>query len=258
MNRSLLSLAATLALVGGSHAAIIVDDFESYSNVLDDMDGINGSSWQVSNNSVNIPIILDSYTWDTSAQSATIGGETPGAGTVTSLFQNGLTVPMSSSPQPTFFEIETAYTESTGGDPRNDFQFVLLSGINDVLRIRFQPGNAGEYNVSWDSDYVAGGFASIPGALNANTSTQFRLDTWWNGSAVAYTLSNAGSNVSTGVFTGAAATDVIDTFAVEWDTSNGVGNNSITIDNVAVVPEPSSLALLGLGAIAGLRRRRQA
>lgn len=254
MNRSFLTLAATFALVGGSHASVIFDNFESYNSPGDDMNGKGG--WTVSNNSGNVPIILDNYTWDSSTRSATVGGETPGAGTVTSL-SHASTVPLVSlTPQSTYFQIETAYTESTGGDPRNEFRFVLTSGANNVLTLKFVPGAAGEYDVSWDSDYVAGSFVTF-GTLTANTSTQFRLDTFASGLDVGYSLSNAGSPVSSGILAGALGTDVLNTFAVQWDTSNGIGSNSITIDNVSLVPEPSSALLGMLGAsFAFLRRRR--
>ncbi|MES2922370.1 MAG: PEP-CTERM sorting domain-containing protein [Verrucomicrobiota bacterium] len=254
MNRSYLTLAATLALISGSHASVLIDNFESYNSVGDDMEG--KGTWHVTNNSPNVPVILDNYTWDTSTRSATVGGEAPTTNALTSLY-NTSTVPfVSPTPQPTYFQIETAYTESTGGDPRNNFQIVLNSGVNNLLTIRLEPAGAGQYLASWDSSYVAGGFTAF-GLLTANISTQFRLDTWWNGSAVAYNLTNANDPVSSGVLAGATGAEIIDTIAVQWDTSNGVGGNSITIDNVSVVPEPTS-ALLGLlgSSFVFLRRRR--
>ena len=261
MKRSILGLGATFALVGAAQAAIIVDDFESYSNLYDDMNGINGSGWTVSNGSpANGPdgpvVILDAYTWDASAQSATVGGVEQTSLGVTSL-SHAASVPLVDNigGYQTIFKVETAYTESLGLDPRNPFQIVLNASSGNLLTIDLTPGAAGEYDVSWSSAFAGGG---VIGALTANTSTQFQLETWWNGTAVAYEFSNAGSPVSSGVFAGAGQFDTIDSFAVNWDSTGGAGGNSITIDNVALVPEPSS-ALLGLlGATLAFTRRRRA
>jgi len=256
MNRSISALAATFALVGSSHAAIILDNFNSYNEPGDNMQGKGG--WTVTNDSVNVPVILDTFTWDGSDRSATIGGVAPGGPGLTSL-SNYSTVQLEGVTMRTAFEIETAYTESTGLDPRNNFQFILNSGVHNLLTIRLEPDAAGQYSFSWDSEWVAGGFSTF-GTLTAATPTQFRFETWWNGSNVAYELTNAGLLVSDGVLagTGVSPTAVIDTFSAQWDTSNGVGSNSLTIDNVSLVPEPSA-ALLGLlGASFALVRRRRA
>jgi hypothetical protein len=260
MNRPILSLAATLALVGGSHAAVLVDNFESYSPLFDDMNGQGG--WTVSNGTPLNPldgpvVIIDNYTWDASTQSATVGGVEQTFVGVTSLYHS-VSVPFQSvTPMPSSFKFETAYTESTNGF-RNSFQFVLGTNVGggNLLTINLTPGAAGQYDVSWNSGFAAGGPI---GPLVANTSTQFQLDTYWNGSAVAYNFSNAGSPVSSGTFATLLATDVMNGLSVNWDSSTGagVGNNSITIDNVSLVPEPTS-AMLGLmgASFAFLRRRR--
>ena len=260
MKRSIFSFAATLSLVGGSHAAILVDNFESYSPLFGDMNG-NGS-WIVSNGIPAIPaegpvVILDAYTWDASAQSATVGGVQSTLGGVTSMYNSSFGVPLVSvTPQPTYFEIETAYTESTVGQ-RNNFSFVLNATSGNLLTLTFTPsGGPTQYDVSWSSAFATG---ALIGSLSANTPTQFRLNTFASGANVAYSLTNAGTPVSSGLLVGASASDVINSFAVNWDSASngGLGNNSITIDNISVVPEPSS-ALLGLlgASFAFLRRRR--
>lgn len=263
MNRPILSLAATLALVGGSHAAVIVDNFESYSPLSGTMH--NQGGWTVTNGievgTGDPVVIVDSYTWDASTQSATVGGLQPTTAAVTSLYHAASVPFVSVNPTPTSFKFETAYTESDINFPnRNNFQFVLSStsgGGSNLLTINLTPGGAGEYDVAWTSSFFAGG--SI-GPVSANTSTQFQLDTWWNGSAVAYNFSNAGNSVQSGVLSGALATDVINGFAVNWDstTGGGFGNNYITIDNVSLVPEPTSAMLGLLGASFVFLRRRKA
>jgi len=257
MKRSIFGLGATIALAGAAQAALIVDDFESYSSVGDDMSGLGG--WTVSNglpaNGPDGPVvILDSYTWDGSDQSATVGGVEQTALGITSL-SHGASVPLvSTSGYQTTFKVETAYTESLGADPRNPFQFVLTADSGNLLTIDLTPGAAGEYDVVWSSDFAAGG---VLGSVTANNPTQFELTTWWNGSGVSYAFSNAGTPVSSGVLSGAGQFDTITDFAVNWDSTGGAGGNSITIDNVSLIPEPSS-ALLGLlgASFAFVRRRR--
>jgi MYXO-CTERM domain-containing protein len=254
MKQSLFGLVATIGLIGATQAAVLVDNFESYSSVGDDMAG--KGNWQVSNGTPAVPsegavVILDSYTWDGSLQSATVGGVAQTTLGLTSLFNNTVSVSLGA---PTVFVVETAYTESTEGF-RNNFQFVLGSNAGSLLTLDFTPDALGVYAISWSSAFAAGG---VIGTVNANTSTQFQLNTSWNGSNVLFGLSNAGSPIASGTFAGLSNTNVINGFAVNWNSNSngGLGNNSITVDNVSVVPETSS-ALLGLvGAAFALRRRR--
>ena len=262
MNRTVFCLATTLALVGGSHASVIVDNFESYSSVGDTMQGKGG--WNVTNGTPVVPgdgpvVILHDYTWDASAQSATVGGIEPTIAGLTSLYHSASVPFVSLTPTPTSFKFETAYTESDVNFPkRNNFQFVLTASSGNLLTIDLTPGGAGEYDISWSSAFATGGAL---GTKSANVSTQFQFDMWASGGNVGYSFSNAGNTISTGILTGGAAqSDLITEFRVNWDsTSNtGFGNNYITIDNVSVVPEPSS-ALLGLlGASFAFARRRRA
>ena len=259
MHRSIFSLAASISLVGGSHAAVLRDNFESYSPVFSDMNGKGG--WVVSNGNPAIlaegPVaILDSYTWDGSAKSATVGGVESIFGGITSMFNTSFAVPLfSTTPQPTFFQIETAYTESTEGK-RNNFSFVLNANSGNLLTLGFSPGISGQYDITWSSAFATGG---VVGSISANVPTQFRLDTGFDGTNVTYSLTSAGAPVSSG-FLSASPTDVINSFAVNWDSASngGLGNNSITIDNVSVVPEPTSALLGVLGASFVLLRRRRA
>jgi hypothetical protein len=251
INFSVLALVSSLALVANSQAAFISDTFESYSPYGSDMDGKGG--WVVLNgaDSGDGPVaILDSYTWDGSAKSATLGGVAqPTVGT-TSMTHSALV----SLAWTNTFSIQTAYTESTAGF-RNDFQISLNSTAGTLLTIDLTPGDAGEYDLSY-SGLLGGGSL---GSKAANVSTQFQLNTWFDGTNVNYAFSNAGAPVSSGILT-AASTDDITGVAIRWygNSNGGLGNNSITVDNVTLVPEPSS-ALLGLlGASCVFLRRRRA
>lgn len=258
MTRSIFSLAASLAFVGASNGMTILDGFESYSPLLGDMNGQGG--WTVTNgdSSPNGPtVIVDSYTWDGSNQSATVGGFAPQNAAVTSLY-HAASVPFVGLGSPTSFSFETSYTESTNAF-RNPFQFVLKSSSganNNLLTIDLTPAGAGEYNATWSSDFATGG---LFGVLAVGDTTKFTLDLWNDGpGSVGYSFSNAGNPIQVGVFA-AAHTDTITGFETNWysNIGGGVGDNSITIDNVSLIPEPSSalLGLLGTSCLF-LRRRR--
>lgn len=265
MNRPILSLAATLALVGGSHASVIFDDFEIYSPVYGDMNGQGG--WVVLNGSPLVPlegpiaIVDDLFTWPGSGlQAATVGGIQPTTAALTTMYHNASVPFVSVDPTPTSFRFETGYTESDVGN-RNNFQFVLTTsaGLGNLLTINLTPNaTPGQYDVAWTSGFFASG--SIPSPVGAGFVTQFQLDTWADGPNVAYNFSNAGFSLSSGTLTGVVATDLITRFAVNWDSNSngGFGNNSITIDNVSLVPEPTSAMLGLLGASFVFLRRRRA
>ena len=263
MKLSVLGLAATFALVGGSQAAALIDNFESYTVLDSDMNGQGG--WIVTNgipaDSVPGPstdgpvVIVDGYTWDDSDRSATVGGVAQTFLGLTSLSHAVDAGLGGTFADPSSFKFEAAYTESEGTDPRNDFQFVLTSNSGNLLTIDLTPGGAGEYDVSWSSGFAIGGFM---GTLAANTSTQFQIDTWWDGVAMAYLFTNAAVPVSTGILTGVGMSETLTSFAVTWDSTGGAGGNSITVDNVSLVPEPLSAFLLGLAGLGFISRRRRA
>ena len=75
---------------------------------------------------------------------------------------------------------------------------------------------------------------------------------------------NAIVTLTTGEFTASAGDSLLIAFSTDvtsgnYDLNSGTwGASAVVVDNIAlnVVPEPASLSLLGLGALAALRRRR--
>ena len=273
MNRSIFGLAASLALVGSTYAAALIDNFEGYTSLIGtDMNGIEGSGWTVSNGAPLNPldgpvVILDSYTWDESDQSATVGGVEQTSLGVTSLshtLSDGTDMTLSNGLYASWAQWEMDYTESTEGF-RNSYSITVDTNFGNLLTINLVAAGANQYLMSWSTGYNLSGVTGIGegsiGYLSAAQSTQIRIGTWLDGSDLKYELSNAGTVVSSGILTDALASHRMTDFAVNWDsTSNGgLGNGSLTIDNVSIVPEPSS-ALLGLlgTSLAFIRRRRAA
>ena len=259
MNRSIFGLAASLALVGSTYAAALIDNFEGYTSLIGtDMNGIEGSGWTVSNGAPLNPldgpvVILDSYTWDESDQSATVGGVEQTSLGVTSLshtLSDGTDMTLSNGLYASWAQWEMDYTESTEGF-RNSYSITVDTNFGNLLTINLVAAGANQYLMSWSTGYNLSGVTGIGegsiGYLSAAQSTQIRIGTWLDGSDLKYELSNAGTVVSSGILTDALASHRMTDFAVNWDsTSNGgLGNGSLTIDNVSIVPEPSS-ALLGL------------
>jgi len=266
MKRSLLGLTATFVSVGSSHASVLVDDFESYGPPFANMDG--KGSWTVINgdaaNNLEGPVAIVSGPATSSplaTTNATVGGIEQTMLGITSLSNSSFSVPLVSlTPQPTFFLIDTAYLESAGGSSRDPFSFVLGSTVGDVLTINFTPGGSvGQYTAAWS---VFGGDSGTA-VLNQDYPTQFRLDTYASGSDVGYTFSSLSTQLGSGILTGASPTANLNSLSVNWDSTNSVfatggTSNSFTIDNVNVVPEPSSALLGMLGASFAFFRRRRA
>lgn len=242
---------------------MFIDNFESYNSVGDDMSGKGG--WVVSNGtpatmSDGPVVIVDSYIWDGSTRSASVGGIEPTNAALTTLSHSLNNVYLGGTvSNPSSFKFETAYTESDANFPnRNNFSFVLTASSGNLLTIDLAPAGTGQYSATWSSDFASG---ALFGLLTKNTSTQFQLDTWWNGSAMAYSFTNALNGVSSGTFSsGVGQSDTLTSFAVNWDstTGGGFGNNYITVDNVSLVPEPSSSLLICLAGLGFISRRRRA
>ncbi len=265
MKRSLLGLTATFIFVGSSQASVLFDNFESYGPVSSDMNG--QGSWTVTNgtpaNLAEGPVVIVNDFASGSplaTTNATVGGIEQTALGITSLSNSSFSVPLVSlTAQPTFFLIDTSYLESTGTSSRDNFSFVLGSNAGNVLTIDFTPAGVGQYIASWS--VFGGDFGAA--VLNANTPTQFRLDTYASGLNVGYTFSSLTTELGSGILGAALPTTTLNSLSVNWDSTGASfdplgSSNSFTIDNVSVIPEPSS-ALLGLlGTSLAFARRRRA
>jgi hypothetical protein len=252
-------LIASSFVVSANASTFLIENFDGYAP-FSDMNGQGG--WVVSSGLGAGPafdpvVIADSFTWDSSAGSATVGGIAPAPAGVTTMSYSALSLPLqSATAHPTTIRFEVAFTESTTIN-RNPFSVAVGSDAGNLLTVSFAPAAAGFYSVAWSS--ALGGSGSL-GVLAAGLPTEFSMTTWDMAGTMKYSLSNSGTPIVTaGNLTGGAtAATLINNFAVNWDstTGGGVGDGSVTIDRIVVIPEPSSALLIGLSALGLIRRKR--
>lgn len=263
MKQSLFTLGAAFALVGVSQAAVLIDDFESYP--ADNVTSMNGlGTWSVANGlstgNGEIAVSTNS-TFEGSDGAALIGGYAPDSA--------GPTV-LSSSPTvgmfgavPGLFAIDFGFYDSTISN-RDDYSIKLTStGGANLLTIDLTPAaSVNTFDISFSSDYFTGqsGWGTLDALDTAGTPYfQVQFQTWTDGVNMFYSLNdlNGGTMSSGSLSGGISLTDNITELSIDVDTTGGAGDGFLVVDNVTLIPEPSS-ALLGLlgASFAFLRRRR--
>jgi len=160
-------------------------------------------------------------------------------------------------------------------DPaRNEFGVSMSNGGSNIFGISFVPDpldvgieNPSSDEARWNIYYQVGNAATVPLNLSVFELSQYRLDLSFNPNAgnpaLTDFLLSITSAVPNSLSDGALAlsmspTAVTDALNVSWSESpsSSYGSNSILIDNLSLVPEPSSTLLAGLAALGLLRRRR--
>ena len=262
MNQSLLTLGAAFALAGVSEAAILVDNFDSYPH--DETTSMHGlGTWTVTNGaSVGGPISVSTgSTFEGSLGAALIGGNTPSVAGPTVLSSAAI-VPMFTVGSTATFSMDFGFYDSTNAN-RDDYRISLASTGGNLLTIDLTPaGSVNTFNISFSSDYFTGvvnwGTLDALDTLgNPYSSIQFQTSRDLGG-AMFYSLKTFNTTMSSGALSGTNLGDNTTGLSVSVDTAGAGGDGFLVIDNVSVVPEPSS-ALLGLlGASCAFLRRRRA
>jgi hypothetical protein len=271
MKYPFFAVSAVFVLTASLQASTLVENFESYVSPLGStMNGLGG--WTVSNGVTSDPgapfgavaslepaFLLPAFG---GTQSATVGGWAQTSLGLTSMSYNGLSVPIVNSFNPAVgssFSIDVQM--GAANLSTNPFSIVLNANSGNLLTIDFVQSSGSVFDLSWSSglDAVAGPtpFATLLSGI----ATTFRLDLFASGpSDVGFTFANGtgpGAYNVSGLLTGAAQTDTINGLSINWDSQTSAGDSFMSVDNISVIPEPSSALLCMLGAsFAFLRRRR--
>lgn len=271
MKLTYLSTLASGVLAVNAGAAAVITDFNDFTT-----GAINGQQGWVG---TGLPDATFISAFDTTANgvpdtsnAATIGGSAEAANLPTVGFYHGYGEELGRTS--VYFEFKLS--DSVLYPDRDTFAFSLYdAGLANVFSILFVPTNtdASVDPGAWALFYSANGAAAetlgitVPaGGLNS-----FDLDFSPNGPlATKFTFSldvvgtrpdpdpgplNRGPNI----FAVPNATEIT-SFGFEWiatDLPSGGGDNTLTVNNLTVVPEPSSALLLGIAGLAFVSNRRR-
>jgi hypothetical protein len=153
-------------------------------------------------------------------------------------------------------QLSNPYTDMYGGDfwwktPAGD-QFIYLGSYPTVSEIRQDVSLAtGDYTLSFLQCAFHGDFGTGEGAVTADV-----LDSNGNSLLGGAQTSTTAPHADWGTVTYSFSVANAGTYGIDFLSTSGMAGN---IDDVRLnpVPEPASLAALGIGAIAVIRRRKR-
>lgn len=151
---------------------------------------------------------------------------------------------------------------------RDSFEVSLTSGATTLLGIMFSPvvATPGDPSLdvgAWNVNYIS---AYGSGTLNLqyfkNNDYLFLLECVPNGANTDFTLTLTGGNAlsDTKTLSGLDPASLTDQFNINWANvpGNDFGSNYIALDNLNIVPEPTSSLLLCLAGMGLVSRRKRA
>jgi hypothetical protein len=268
MNKSLFAGIVTLAIVAGADATTYSQNFNGY-DIDEDVAGQDG--WSINNTDDQYSVVGNTFV--AQGRGIFLGDasmvDTPPTAPTTVTLSHQYSGTMGTLTATFDFAINDSY--ATGFYNRDSFGVSFTVGTANLLTIAFSPQvpvptgdpnlDAAWWNVDYTSDYATGGGGQLNMAFEEAGMYQFDLLCAANGSNTDFSLSIDGGN--TRVDGGTLALNpltVTDQFNINWSNTgtNDFGSNIIRMDNLDLIPEPSSSLLLCLAGLGFVTRRRRA
>ena len=246
---TLLTLGASFALAASASAALTNGDFET-----GDLTGWTAFSF----GGTTTNFVIDSSTQIGGDHSLASGTGDGSLGSADATFQNigsayaNFTYSMDFriDGTSTVREMDWGLSSNTGGDSNGTIRFGVDNtngirgiGINGAGGGSWGALNGGTFNPVTGTDYT---WTIIGSSFDGTSSASYDMQISDSGGVV-FTSTNNTFTTNTG----ASIASVNFTRGGNW------GSGAYTVDNVSAVPEPSSAALLGLGGLALILRRRK-
>lgn len=272
MKVSVILNLASIALMGASQAAIYTTNFNGFTAAGTDIAGQDG--WSSSNTADQYSQVLISNV-DYLSPSSTSKTLNLGDASAVVTVPSGANVRLSHGYGEIISSAKFAFVIADSYDAafiaRDSFGFSYTSAGANMLSFVFRPtaqsaDPANPPDGTWDLFYNVGTGPAIDLNIRVSELGQYRFDMTYQPNAdpllsdFKLNISNALGDLKRDVFgialdPNALATD----FGFDWakQTAN-YGSNSIIIDNLAVVPEPSSMLLLGVAGLGLVSRRKRA
>ena len=242
---TILSTLIGLGLTGASSAAIsLVDNSSGIFTTTSNTATVSGLDLNDTTNVFVVAVYIDA---DNSTYSATFGGA------AASGFIN-----KGSSRMGSFYWMnpETAAGQNLvigGNNGKGAYQALQLTGVDTSVTAIMSGLTAANSNTTTITTTSANSFITSFYSENGNNDRVHTPGNSFTKAGVTQNISSGGGSISSATFTLATA----GTQTTGWSSSSNGSNEGVAAFAFAPIPEPSSTALLGMGGLALILRRRR-